>query len=352
MEKHKIAVIGCGYVSNDLHFPAYTSMPNVELVACDIDQDRLREMAHKFNIQKTYSDAEEMLRKERPDVTVIAVPPNLHRKYVEMGIRYKQHILVEKPLVPSLKDADELIRLTKDYDRKIMVDENFRWFKDYQAVKEFIAKGFIGDAYWVKIETLRDHVNEDPSRTGWVYKSSRRWLYEDGIHWIDLLRFWLEAEAEKVFAHFPQPPHVSQEKGDNFDVVHIIYKENKAATIIQNCASKGSYKTEVRVEGSEGSITAQWKGAPEWKGIPMSTKETAVTVYSKRHRSVIHPVLEDIGHYWSGHSRVVMEYFLDCIEKDKQPMTNLKEDREALEVLFAAYESAEKGCVVKLKSEQ
>lgn len=356
--RYKIGVIGLGRAGLN-HIGGCMRVPNAEVVAiCDTDANRLQEVAQKFDIKKTYTKAEKMSEEENLDITTIAVPPQFHKEYIEKILQYHQHILVEKPLATSLAEADECIRLTEGYDRKIMVNENFRWAPDFCVVTKCIEEGFIGEPYWIRVELMR-MVTKDPTHTQWLFKLPHRWLLEDGVHWLDLFQVWLKVPARRVFTHFPQLPHMAGEKGDIFDIVHTIYEGGKGATLIQNFASKGfrpfekemETMVEIRVEGSEGAITVTWG-----QKVPRSIKNTSVVVYSQQYGGTFYPYLRDVGPsldgsgypYWDDTARAVMKHFLDCIEQDKQPMVSMKEERKALEVLFAAYDSAERGEVVNL----
>ena len=71
MEKIKVAVIGTGNISKE-HINSYLKNPNVELYAfCDIDADRVKMMAEKYGVSRTYTDKDVMLR-ELPEIDAVS----------------------------------------------------------------------------------------------------------------------------------------------------------------------------------------------------------------------------------------------------------------------------------------
>lgn len=349
--QHKIGIIGLGRAGTN-HLVGSLSIPNVKVEAIsDANEEKLKSIGEKYNIENLYPEPENLLENENLDIVIIAVPPQFHKKYLEIAIKNNKHILIEKPLAPSLREADECISIAKGYKNKIMVNENFRWTVDFMAATNSIDKGLIGEPYWVKVELLR-LVVEDPTESKWLFKEKFRWLSEDGIHWFDLFNSWLKVEAVKVFAHLPKLHHLSEQSGDVFDIVHTVYENDKSATLIQHFASMGFSPleeggkniTEIRIEGSEGAIRVSWKDR-----VPGSSKDVLVEVFSKKLDSVIYPNLKRVDDYWAELNKSVIEHFIECIEKDKQPLVTMEEERKALDILFAAYKSSEIGQVVNLK---
>ncbi len=348
--KYKVGIIGLGRAGTT-HVASCTRISNIdEIIVCDMNEKRLKDITNKYNIEKSYTKVEHMYEGEKLDITIISVPTQQHKKYLELALNHNQHILIEKPLACNLAEVDECIRLARGYNRKIMVDENFRWHPDFSVVTDFINKGVIGIPYWSKVELLR-LVTEDPTLSKWLYDLKYRWLLEDGVHWVDLFNVWLDVPAKKVFAHFPLVPPEKENKSDIFDIVHTIYEDGKGATLIQNFASRGfgpfeeGYQStvEVRVEGSEGSISVTWGNQ-----VPMSNKDTTVRIDSKNIGGTIYPTLIDRGHYWEGTGQAVIEDFIDCIENDTEPKVSMEDEHRALEVIFGAYDSAASGNTIDL----
>ena len=83
----KVAVISCGMIANAAHIPAYRSLSDkVDLAAvCDVNPVSAEQTAQRFQIPRWYTDAEEMLLKEKPDLVSVCTPNALHKKNGHVG---------------------------------------------------------------------------------------------------------------------------------------------------------------------------------------------------------------------------------------------------------------------------
>lgn len=106
----RVGVVGVGYLGK-LHAKIYAAMPDVELVGVvDVNIDAAREVAAQYGCT-AYADASELLGKV--EAVSIVVPTSLHlpvaRPFLERGV----HMLMEKPLAPTLDESRELVELAE-----------------------------------------------------------------------------------------------------------------------------------------------------------------------------------------------------------------------------------------------
>jgi len=349
-EKYKVAIVGCGRAGSGLHLPACLDMEEIisDVVICDVSKERLDIVASKFGIKRKYTELDKMLKNEEPDISIISTPPQFHKFTLEKCLEYGNHVVIEKPLAPSVDEAEQMIKISQAHpDLKVMVNENYRWFKDSVVVKKFIQEGFIGEPFWVEIKSFEAASCSDPTYSGWLSKSKHQWLYEQGIHWIDLFNYWLGAKPKMVYAQFPSSEKSTYITGrDALSIVNVSYDNGKDALLVQNYLTEGPKEPYIaRIEGNAGTIFVKWNA---------DMTDAVVEVYSEKLNSKIIPHLEELpgkkwtkgNEFWSGQQRKVMKYFIECIEQDKEPMTNLKEDVRALKILFAAYRSADEGKII------
>jgi predicted dehydrogenase len=105
----RVGAVGCGRLSQTIHFPAIRSIPELSLVAlCDIDPDRLSAAASRFGVADTFADYEEMLDACHLDAVSIVGPPALHVLAVRACLRRGIPFMVEKPLALNVADAEML----------------------------------------------------------------------------------------------------------------------------------------------------------------------------------------------------------------------------------------------------
>jgi predicted dehydrogenase len=135
MEKAKIGVIGLGLIGKP-HSENLKKIGECDLVAVADADAKQRKLAETLGT-KFYLDYQEMIEKETLDGVVIAVPNDLH---VPVGIacaKRKIHLLVEKPIAPSLAEADRLIAAAKENHVRILVGHQRRFnLKQHGASSE------------------------------------------------------------------------------------------------------------------------------------------------------------------------------------------------------------------------
>jgi len=106
----RCAVIGVGYLGK-FHAQKYAALPNAELVAVvDSNQQSAEQLAKELDC-RACSDLHEIL--DDVDAVSIVAPTTLHHKMAAECLRRGIHVLVEKPITTTLKEADELIELAQ-----------------------------------------------------------------------------------------------------------------------------------------------------------------------------------------------------------------------------------------------
>lgn len=144
MKKLRIGIIGSGFGQYGL-FPVFQSLPNCEIVAhCGSSRPQLKKYFKKIGFSNTYTDWQEMLKKEKLDAIAIAVPPEVQYQICKIAIKKGLHIFAEKPLAANLKQARELYKLAKKHKVTTAVDFIFPEIAEWQKVKEIIDKKTYG----------------------------------------------------------------------------------------------------------------------------------------------------------------------------------------------------------------
>jgi predicted dehydrogenase len=203
-------MIGCGWVANFGHGPAYrkyaSEHPEVELSACcDTRESRAINFMKKFGFARKYTDYRVMLEKESPDVVCLNVPVSqialLSREILQAGFP----LLLEKPAGANLTETKILKEISEKSGVANMVAFNRRYMPLVQHFKKTIEKtvGLRG------IESIE-------------YTLSRYRRLEDNfeitaIHGIDTVRFLTEAEYQSVQFQYRAFP----DRGRNVMNIHL-----------------------------------------------------------------------------------------------------------------------------------
>jgi predicted dehydrogenase len=202
MEKVRIAIVGLGTIGQSVHLPILSKLPDAEIVAvCDAEASKAEFVAKKYEIPRFYTELEEMLKVEE-DITGVDVCTSTftHRDVAIAALEAKKHVLVEKPLARTQKEALEIVNAAKKNQRKVMVGMNNRFRPDSMILKSMIQGGELGKIYYVKSGWLRKLKTSSPWLTR-KEKSGGGVVLDLGIVMFDL-GFWLMGypEVKEVIA--------------------------------------------------------------------------------------------------------------------------------------------------------
>jgi predicted dehydrogenase len=196
-DRVRLGIIGLG-VMGSLYTKIYSAHPLAEVTAvCSLQQERVDEIRSRYGVRDGYVDYRKMLERNDLDAVVVATPDHRHFAPVRAALESGKHVLVEKPFTTSVREADELIRLSQRVGKFVQVSFNHRWLSAYQQAKQTIQSGQIGvplAGYARKNDTI--YVATD--YISWAGESTPAWFLSS--HDIDLMRWWLDSEPVEARA--------------------------------------------------------------------------------------------------------------------------------------------------------
>ncbi len=188
MGKVKIGIIGTGSISN-MHMSGYTRLEEVEVIAaCDTNEARVKEFAERYHIPNTFTDYNEMLKMKEIDAVSVTAWNNIHAPASIAALRAGKHVLCEKPLALNADQAQEMVEVSKQTGKILMVGFCRRFGDNAKALKEIIDSGDLGNIYYAKTGCLRRWGNPG----GWFSDKKRSGggpVIDLGVHMIDLIRY-------------------------------------------------------------------------------------------------------------------------------------------------------------------
>jgi len=198
--KLKVAVIGCGSISQHRHLPEYAARPDVELVAVvDGNKARAADMAAKFNVPNAFADVKDAL-KLNVDAVSICTPTASHAPYSIAFLKAGAHVLCEKPMCASITEAKAMIAAAKAAKRQLMIGHNQRLHGAHVRAKQFFNTGALGRC--LSFSTTFAHNgpetwSADKLKCHFFKKAEAVWgaMADLGVHKIDLVRWFLEDDV-------------------------------------------------------------------------------------------------------------------------------------------------------------
>ena len=154
-EKLRCAVIGAGGIGLD-HLNSLASFPRAVVVAiAESNAHRATEAAHRFKIDRTYADYRELLEQPDIDAVTIALPNYLHAPVAIEALKARKHVLLEKPMATSAKEAGKILDAANKMKRTLMVAQNFRFNRHTQIARMSLESGVLGEIYHARCFWLR-----------------------------------------------------------------------------------------------------------------------------------------------------------------------------------------------------
>lgn len=322
----KIGIIGCGGIA-ETHINGYARNSNVELVAfCDVEEDNAQQKASEFK-GKSYTNYKKMLEEEGLDGISICTPPFTHKEIAIEALNKGVNVLCEKPLALSTNEAEEMVEAARNSEVLLMTAFKFRFFDEVLRAKQLISQGKIG-----KILMFRNMF-------GGAVDMSKRWfskreisgggvLMDNGVHAVDLFRF-LFGEVKNVSARvatFIQNIEVE-------DTARVLVEMENGAlgTIDLSWSIPIPQDFYLEIYGSEGSIMIGLNN------LRYKTQKTKKWVEVKKNKESLDPFGKEVNH------------FIECIQGKESPIVDGVDGLRALEVIEAAYESANQKTWTKVK---
>jgi predicted dehydrogenase len=153
----KGAIVGFGFISSKGHLPAYLERKDVRIEAvADVCEARRALAGKLIPGVRTYATHEELLAKESGlDFLDIATPPVDHAPIALDGLRKGLHVLCEKPLTTSVKEALALVGAARDARRVVFPAHNYKHAPVVKFAREAIESGKLGAVRAVTLNTFR-----------------------------------------------------------------------------------------------------------------------------------------------------------------------------------------------------
>jgi UDP-2-acetamido-3-amino-2,3-dideoxy-glucuronate N-acetyltransferase len=143
----KITVIGSGYWGKNLVRNFHQL--NVLDTVCDADAERLGQMAKEYPGIKTTTSFEEVLKDKAIRAVAVATPASTHYQVVKAALLAGKDVFVEKPLALTAKEGEELVKISRDSGRILMIGHILQYHPAAIKLKELIVQGELGKLQYI-----------------------------------------------------------------------------------------------------------------------------------------------------------------------------------------------------------
>jgi predicted dehydrogenase len=137
-----IALIGYGFVGKTFHAPLIRSVPGLNLAfVASRDEEKVKRDLPDVTV---IASPEAAVQHPDVDLVVIASPNATHAPLARLALNAGKHVVVDKPFTLDMQEARELIALAQEKQRLLSVFHNRRWDSDYLGIRQVIEQGTIG----------------------------------------------------------------------------------------------------------------------------------------------------------------------------------------------------------------
>ena len=178
----KVGIVGYGLSGRYLQAPFFHSNPDFDLKYIVTSQEINTSL---FPETKAVKNIDDLIDDEEIDLISLCTPSHSHFEYAQKCLHAGKHVLIEKPVTATLKEAETLFQLAKSKGLHLFVYQNRRFDSDFLTVKKVIDSGILGEilSYEAHFDRYKPLLN--PKKWKEVVSPANGILYDLGSHLID-----------------------------------------------------------------------------------------------------------------------------------------------------------------------
>lgn len=309
MNKINVGVIGVGAMGYN-HTRVYSELENANLMAVsDLLRKKSEEVSKEYNTEG-YVDYNDILNMPEIEAVSVCVPTTHHFNVVMDAIEHGKHVLVEKPIAFTLKEARAMVKAAKDKGVKLATGHVERFNPAVEKTKELIKNGVIGEV----VSASAKRVGPFPPRIKDVGVT-----IDLAIHEVDVMFYLFESPVSRIYANMGS----RLEKCEYEDHAEIMSKfKNGIIGMLEVNWLTPYKKRKLEITGVDGIISIDYI-------------DQSVNVYGKGKstQKVDVPYKEPLKEELSS--------FLYAVKNDEDPKITGEDGVYALKIVTAAIKSAE-----------
>ena len=387
VEKVAVGLVGLGMVC-DSHLKAYSAHPDAKVMAvCDLDAARLKEIATKYGIPRTYTSYEQMLQDPEINTVDISTPTILHSPMALAAAMAGKNILCEKPFCLKLTEGQQVCEAARSNGVKLMVGESYIFMTSLKHARTLIEADEIGKPQqirqrfgsWVErpgvLETNRS-VTDD--HRGWRMDSKKAggagfpWMFDHCVHFFATAEYLMGSRIKEVYAlksdiswmkttyqvdegetHVYRP-----ENSGDIPIITWTYDDPSCQGVWMRAETLNGkfdpmYGFSLSVIGDQGMIEVlgeggrglQWMGESTHLVLHRKDKETQTFRFDEGSDDIWQ---SEVSYYSKAHQNQINE-FIDALISGCKPSYTGEDGKRDVQTTMAAICSAKEGLPVRVE---
>ena len=365
--KYRTALIGTGWWGMNILRSAMEAGQSKVVAMCDVDRNQLDPAAATVvklsgDQPAKYSDYREMLRREKPEIVIVATPDHWHALAMIAAVESGAHVYVEKPISHTILEGRAMVRAARAHDRVVQVGLHRRVSPHNISGMEFLKSGRAGKIGMVRAFVhypgdagTRTPDSEPPAGLDWnfwcgpaplrpfnktIHPKGFRYhldyangtLGDWGVHWMDQVLWWTEEKYPKrVFSTAAR--HIKRDNTDAPDTQVASYEFESFTAVWEHRLYAGNEAEKANIGvyfyGTEGTFHMGWLDGwtfyPASKGKPVVHQEPKLNM----------PDQQNIRELWAD--------FLGAIANHRRPVNDIESGHRSTSMSLLGMLSAKLG---------
>ena len=218
----KVIVVGVGHMGAS-HARAYQYLDGFDLSGLVAPSPlRRRALAEELGGIDQFDNLEEALLKTQPQAVAICSYPDTHYRYTMQCLRYGAHVFLEKPVAESVEEANQIVDLARQKQKKVVVGYILRhhpaWIQ-FIKVARTLGKPLV----------MRMNLNQQSSQDKWIthkqLMNSMSPIVDCGVHYIDVMCQMTRSEPIQVQAIGARLSNEIDQQMYNYGQLQVIFED-------------------------------------------------------------------------------------------------------------------------------
>jgi len=303
MEPKRLGVIGVGHLGQH-HARVYTEILGAHLVGImDLNESRACHIGENLGIPY-FSDLHEFISRARPEAVSVVVPTSLHYEVAKTALQNGIHVLIEKPVTTTVREAEDLLRIAEESELVLQVGHIERFNSAIQYISKTVKEPIFMESR--RLGPFSPRIND----VGVVLDLM--------IHDIDVILSLVGSEITKISAM----GRCLRSEYEDIASAQMTFANGSMAHIHVSRVSERRLR-QLEIMEPKRYLTVNYE-----------TQDVSIHRCVKENNSLIevieHPVFPK-----SEPLKLELQHFVSCVREGKKPLVGITDGKRALEVAIS-----------------
>jgi predicted dehydrogenase len=324
-------VIGCGSIA-EVHFQAIRQIEQARLIeVAGRRVEQARDAGERNGCEWTVNYSE-LLHNPAIDIVCVTTGSGSHAKIGRDALNAGKHLIVEKPLAMTSREAAELVSLAKVKGLSLSVVSQSRFVEHHLLVKKVLSEGRIGKLLLVEISRPFYRTQDYYDSADWRGSIAEDGgaLMNQGIHSIDLM-LWMVGKVKTVIGKIATQTHIME--AEDIGLALLTFENDAFASIMCSTSMMPGFAPSFNFYGEKGAIKIEGPHIKHWSvpemPMPEYRQDSAIGGGAADPRKV--PVLY--------HKLQIMD-FIQALNEGRQPAVTGEDGVDAVKLIELIYQSS------------